>query len=164
MTVKTGYKVKLFLVLAITAAVCFTLPFWVYNKKKMIAIYPLNREINVKEKALISALKGAGYSVKIIPQKQHTDDIAIWFRSPEAVEEITASLAKYNFMYSDAHYPFDWYKIPNPPIVLTPYNDLYEHYVRSNIKAAVIPELNTYTAPTVAKKIEEIIDWLNKNR
>lgn len=163
MTTKAGYKTKLFLALAITAVVCVTLPFLAYNQKTVIAVYPSKPEMNTNEKSLVTALKGEGYDVKIAPKKQHAVDVAIWFRTPETVSEVTASTAKYNFMYSDAHYPFDWYKIPNPPIVLTPYNDLYEHYVRSNLKAALMPQLTTNTAPTASQKLKEIINWLEEN-
>lgn len=163
MITNAGYKTKLFLAIAITAAVCFTLPFLAYNKKTLIVVYPSTAKINAPEKAFIAALKGEGYAVKIASEKQKAADVAIWFRPPDAVGEITTSAATYNFMYSNAHYPFDWYKMPNPPIVLTPYNDLYEHYVRSNLKAALMPELTTNTAPTAAKKLKEIINWLKEN-
>lgn len=162
MIIKAGYKIKLFLGLAITAVVLFTLPF-LACKKTIIAVYPANAPINIKEKALISALEKEGYTVQLAPKKQRAIDVSIWFRSPQELSDVVSSTAKYSFFYSEEHYPFDWYKIATLPIVLTPHNDLYEHYVRSNVKAAFLPQITTNTAPNAAKRIKEIINWLNEN-
>lgn len=160
MTIKAGYKIKLFLALALTAVVCVTLPFLAY-KTEVISVYPQQNSLNATEKSFISALKKEGYDVKISPVKQTA--IAIWFRFPNQIKEITASTAKYNFMYTEEHYPFDWYKIDNLPIILTPHQDLYEHYVRSNLKSARI-SITPRTAAKAVKKLKEILNWLKENQ
>lgn len=157
---KAGYKIKLFLAYAITAAVLCALPFLVYGKT-VINVYPSRAVPNAAEKALITALQQQGYKVKISPSSSKKD-IALWFRPPEQVGEAAGGTAKYNFMYSDAHYPFAWQEHTKLPIILTPHQDLYEHYMRSNVKAAVFPKITINSAPGAAIRLKEIIDWLNK--
>lgn len=158
---KAGYKIKLFLALAITAVVLYALPFLAFGKT-VITVYPEKNAPNAVEKALITALQQEGYKVKISAPTSGKSDIAFWFRTPEQVSETVRGTAKYNFMYSDAHYPFDWQGMKKLPIILTSHQDLYEHYTRSNVKTAVFPQITVTSATKAAARLKELINWLNK--
>ncbi|MCM1324674.1 MAG: hypothetical protein NC218_11180 [Acetobacter sp.] len=157
MTIKTGYKINLFLVIVLTAVVLCTLPFWT-SDKNTVYIYTSKKIPNKEERNFIEALKEQGITVKINDVSKAK--VAIWFRKPEQVTEISQKKIKYNFLYTSAHYPFAWQKLENPPIMLTPHQDLYEHYTRSNIKTAHLTISNPKPA---AIKFLEILNWLKHN-
>lgn len=136
MKLKARYKIGLSLVVAITVAVLCTLPLLAVNIET-IYIYTKSPNPTSEENGFISELKNLGYRVKVnhvtFPPK---DSVGFWLKSPEFSPQISSSQAKYNFLYTDEYYPIEWQKLKKIPIMLTPYKDLYEHYVRTNIKAA----------------------------
>lgn len=155
MQMKSGYKKFLFPVLLTAAAVLCTLPFLAGD---CIYIYTARSMPNVSEQKFIAALEGQGKNIKI--NASRPQQTAIWFRPPEQTGEVAQSPAKYNFIYSDAHYTFDWYGMKKTPIILTPHRDLFEHYTRSNLKTALFDLENSSAA---AQRFLEILDWLKKN-
>jgi len=155
MKLQAGYKITLFLALAITAAVLCTLPFLVI-KKDMIYIYTQDQIPSSAENGFIRELRRSGYNVIInsssLPQK---DAYGFWFKPPEYANEIEKSPAQLNFLYTQAYYPLEWKNKTKHPIVLTPYRLLYEHYMRSNIKSAMMVmgvNLADYYPISVTKK------------
>ena len=138
MKLSAGYKYSLFLVSAIAAVVLCTLPFLAV-KKDILYVYTEQSTPSVEEQGFIRELRRVGISVIINEQvKPEKKGYALWFKNPDYVAKISDSLALENFLYTKAYYPFDWKTIKNPPIVLTPYRQIYEHYMRSNIKSAIM--------------------------
>lgn len=144
----------------IAAVVLCTLPF-LFKPQNTIYVYTLHNNITEHEQSFIKDLGKIGFNIK----HRKADDAskggyALWFAPPEYVVEIQKiSHAKYDFIYSEAHYPFNWHSIKNSPIMLTPHQNLYEHYMRSNIKSAVL-DIKT---PTAAKRFQELYQWLKNN-
>ena len=137
MKIKTGHKVSLFLVLTITAVVFCTLPFLAV-KKDTVYVYTQSPYPISKEKGFIRELQRLGFNVIVNSSKKPKKDAGgIWFKDPEYLSEIIQSLEKIKFLYTEAYYPINGQGISeNMPVILTPYQNLYEHYMRSNIKAA----------------------------
>lgn len=157
MAIKSGYKKILFPVLLIAAAVLCALPF-LTNSENVIYIYTAQQKPDVAEQKFIAALKEQGVIVKLnAPEPQNA---ALWFRPPERVDEAVKSPAQYNFIYSEVYNVFDWRGMKNPPVVLTPHRDLFEHYTRSNLKTALFDIKNSQYA---ARKFLEILNWLKLN-
>jgi len=138
MKLKAGHKYTLLLGLVITAVVLCTLPF-LATKKEVIYIYTESPVPLSKEEGFIRELQRIGIKTIVnadkMPQKE---DIGFWFKNPEYAKVIEKSPAKYNFLYTEAYYPIEWKNSTKQPIILTPYRELYEHYMRSNIKTAMI--------------------------
>lgn len=136
MKLNKKHKITLFLICVITAAVLCTLPFLTI-KKEVIYIYTKSLQLQSKELGFVRELKLLGYKVLInSPIKPSEQDYGLWLGSPEDVADINKNPAKIKFLYTEAYYPADWHGIQNMPIILTPYKELYEHYMRSNIKTA----------------------------
>ena len=147
-------------VLAIAAVVLCTLPFLVKSSKK-IYIYTITDTPNVAEANFISQLNKQGFNIKLnsttSPQK---GAYVLWFAPPEhALKLKDISQAQYDFIYSEAYYPFDWHKVAKQPVMLTPYQNLYEHYMRSNIKSALLD----IKEPNAAQRFTKIYNWLQEN-
>lgn len=153
----SGYKKFLFSVMLIAAAVLCALPF-LADSADDVYIYTAEPTPNATEQDFIAALKGQGVSVKI--NTPHPKQTAIWFRSPEQVADVIKNPVKYNFMYSEVHNVVDWRGMKNPPIVLTPHRDIFEHYTRSNLKTALFDLQNNTKA---ARRFLEILNWLKAN-
>ena len=136
MKIRTGHKFVLYLVSAITAAVLCTLPFLAV-KKDTLYVYTNSPELLSSEQGFIRELKLLGINVIVNGNnKPEADSYGLWFKNPEYVAELDTSPAKINFLYTEAYYPIEWKDKDKHPVVLTPYRELYEHYVRSNIKTA----------------------------
>lgn len=138
MKLKAGYKYTLSLVLAIAAAVLCTLPFLAL-KKDTLYIYTEYLEPSSKEQGFIRELKRMG--VRIVVNSANlpdADSYALWFKNPEYADKIMASPAKENFLYTEAYYPLNWQNFKKIPVMLTPYREIYEHYMRSNVKSALM--------------------------
>lgn len=136
MKIKTGHKFALFLVSAITAAVLCTLPFLAV-KKDTLYVYTKSPIPLSEETGFIRELQLLGINVVVNSNhKPEANAYGLWFKNPEALGEIETSPAKINFLYTEAYYPIEWADRDKHPVVLTPYRELYEHYVRSNIKTA----------------------------
>ena len=123
--------------LAVAAAVTLCVLPFLAAPKEIIYIYTQTNQIDSREQGLANELKRLGYEVKINDRNtQKRDSIGLWFSPLGYVEKINRSQTKYNFIYSENYYPLNWNEIQSDVIVLTPYQDLYEHYVRSNVKSA----------------------------
>ena len=145
------------LLLAIAAVVFFTLPFWLYQKS--IFIYSAE-QLTEDEQSYVYKLQKMGYKTKYMPlDTEEKSDIAIWFGSADFVKQVKVSSAKYNFLYIEEYYPINIDGEQVYPIILTPHKALYEHYVRSNIKTALLDIKN----PTAAMQFKNIIEWLENN-
>ncbi len=136
MKLRTAHKNILIVLLSITAVVLCTLPFLLV-KKDVIYIYTKNQYPTIQEIGFIDGLKKSGYRVLVNKDIKTVQKTAIWFKSPNMVKKIMENTPfKYNFIYNEDYYTFDWLELKVKPIVLTPYQELYEHYMRSNIKSA----------------------------
>ncbi len=160
---KARYKFILFLVSAISAVALCALPFFA-GHKNIVYVYTKQNAVDKREQDFISELKHIGYYIQLnSPKLPAKEDIVIWFRSPEFAKEIANSPAQYNFLYSDAYYPFDWYGMQKYPVMLTPYQDLYEHYMRANIKSAVF-QFDTTAPKLAATRFHQLLMWLKENQ
>lgn len=136
MKLRTTHKAYLTVLLSITAVVLCTLPFLLI-KKDTIYVYTQNQYQNSKEEGFINGLKKSGYRVIVNANVDTSQKVALWFRPTNAVKSIMDTTKfKYNFIYNEDYYYFNWQELKEKPIMLTPYQDLYEHYMRSNIKSA----------------------------
>jgi hypothetical protein len=133
----TTHKIYLGVLSIIAAAVLCTLPFLLVNKET-IYVYTQNQHPNTKERGFVDELKNSGYRVILNKPVSQNEKVAIWFKPTSMVRDIiTSSLFEYNFIYNEDYYPYNWQGLVKHPIMLTPYQDLYEHYMRSNIKSAL---------------------------
>ena len=136
MKIKSGYKKILFLASAITAVILCILPF-LATSKEVIYMYTQSPEPSSNEKGVIRELKLLGFNVILNSQSMpEPNTYGLWFTNPDRIQKIEQSPAKYDFLYTEVYFPIEWRGIKKQPIILTPYQDLYEHYVRSNIKTA----------------------------
>lgn len=155
--IKVTKKKYISLLLTIAAVVIFTLPFWLPEKE--IFIYSA-KPLTSEEQGYVAKLQKIGYKAKHVALNgEQKSDIAIWFGSADFVKHIETSKAKYNFLYIEEYYPVNFDSLQEYPIILTPHKALYEHYVRSNIKTALLDIKN----PTAAKQLKNIIEWLENN-
>jgi hypothetical protein len=152
-------KIYLYLFLIVTAVVLCALSLHFFSKD-FIYIYTLEKEPNKDEQYLINNLQERGYKVIINKTISKNETISLWFKKPEQIENIMSKTKfKYNFVYSDAYYTFDWDNLDNLPIMLTPYQELYEHYMRSNVKTALF----RIESKENANILIELINWLENN-
>ncbi len=160
---KTEYKFILFSVLVITAVVLCALPFFTVDKK-LVYIYTKQNTPDDREQSFINGLNELGYNIQLNTQRSPTSkDVALWFRSPEFVAEIAKSEAQYNFIYSNEHYPFAWEEVKNYPVVLTPHQDVYEHYMRTNIKTALF-KFDENSSKSAVIRFHQLLTWLKENQ
>lgn len=146
------------MILAIAAVVLCTLPLLVRHQP---VIY-VNSEhgLTSVEQQFLSALKTNGIK-PILHQKDFPSNaFVLWFYPPEKALDLSSQSEQTNFIYSDAYYPFDWKEVNELPIMLTPHQKLYEHYMRSNIKSAVLD----IKSPNAAARFIEIYRWIKENR
>lgn len=136
MKLKPKYKIVSFFIVVITVVALCGLPL-LSAKFDTIYIYTQTQNPTSKEIGFINELKHLGYRVKVnhvaMPPQ---DSIGFWIKDSKFARKISSSQAKYNFLYTEEYYPIEWQGLKNIPIVLTPYKELYEHYIRSNIKSA----------------------------
>ena len=153
------YKVYLCMFLLVTAVVLSTLSLHFFSKDT-IYVYSSKNILNKSEQEIIKDLQEAGYRIVLNKAISKKEKFSLWFRNPENVKDIMSKTTfKYNFIYSNAYYTFDWEGLDKQPIVLTPYQELHEHYMRSNIKSAVIKLDDKKTR----SKLIELIDWIKVN-
>lgn len=138
MKIRTKHKFYLFLGILVTAVALCALPFLLVEKDTIYVYteqtYPTQRELGFVRELQKKELKVILNSTHLPPK----DSYGLWFKSPEYAEEIAKSPAKINFLYTEAYYPISWYGLLRHPVVLTPYKEIYEHYMRSNIKSAMM--------------------------
>lgn len=137
MKLPIAQKINIGLLAVIMAVALCALPFFTI-KKDRIYIYTSSPVLDTRAEGFINELKRLGYEIKVndkdLPQK---DDIGIWISPKEGLKEVNQSEGRYNFIYSENYNPYEWQSIETDIIMLTPYRDIYEHYVRSNIKSAM---------------------------
>lgn len=159
MKLNAGYKYSLFLAVCITVVALCALPFFAV-KKDIVYFYAKGRMLTSSERGFVKELKRQGFCVKVNatdfpPEKA----IGFWVNTPELSQEISKSRARQNFLYTEDYYPLKKPPFASSFVVLTPYRELYEHYVRSNIKSAMF-FLGVNTAeffPSAEKKIYPLI-------
>lgn len=155
----TSNHKKIFMILAIAAVVLCTLPLLV-NRQPVIYVNSI-QELTSVEQRFLSELKTNGIKLILQSKKIPPNAFVLWFYPPEhALELQNTPEDQNNFIYSDAYYPFDWRGLKKFPIMLTPHQKLYEHYMRSNIKSAVLD----IKSPNAATRFVEIYQWLKENR
>lgn len=136
MKLPIAQKFSLCLLAVATAVTLCVLPF-LATDKETIYLYTRDAQPDSREQGFASELKRLGYEVKLNASNMPSaNSIGFWFKTPEYIKEINQSQAKYNFIYNEEYYPINGQELQTKLIVLTPYQDLYEHYVRSNIKSA----------------------------
>ena len=136
MNTKATHRLYIIVLLFITAVVFCTLPFLLV-KKDTIYVYTKNLIPDSRERGLVLELKELGYEVKVNQKPSKPKETALWFRLPHNIKEIMSNTKfTYNFIYNEEYYPFEYENLEKMPILLTPYQDLYEHYMRQNIKSA----------------------------
>ena len=155
MKLPAAQKIWLGLGAAVAAVVLCTLPFLAAKTQKdIVYVYSASPEPDSREAGFIRELKKLGCEIKVNPENKPDKSVAaVWFRAPEFARNLADSEAAYDFIYSEAYYPFDWRGLAKMPVMLTPYREIYEHYARSNIKSAMFTlGVNTadYTAPAAA--------------
>ncbi len=137
MKLPIAQKINIGLLAVIMAVALCALPFFTI-KKDRIYIYTSSPVLDSREEGFINELKQLGYEIKVnhkeLPQEE---DIGIWISPKDGLDRINQSVGRYNFIYSENYNPYDWQSIQSDIIMLTPYRDIYEHYARSNIKAAM---------------------------
>ena len=136
MKLKTRHRLLVFLGLLATAVVLCTLPFAMVAKEK-IYVYTETQQLNSRERGFIQELRKNGFHVVLNSKsEQNPQSYSIWINNSSAVAMAEKSQSVFNFIYTEAYYPIEWKNIKKPIIVLTPYQEIYEHYMRSNIQSA----------------------------
>lgn len=148
-------KIILSLLISITAVVFFTLPFLM--DAKILYVYS-SQPLNTYENTYVKELGELGYKIKYnVSSDAKEEGAAIWFYTPEIIRQLKQSKAKYNFLYTEEYNVVDLSDISEYPIILTPHRALYEHYVRSNMKTALLDIKNPKAS---AIKLNQILEWL----
>jgi len=130
-------RVFLNVLLFITAVVLCALPFFVLPQNK-VYVYTKNIYPDSREDGFVGQLQKKGYRVYINKEPTSQEEVAIWFKSFASIpfKEAKAKFT-YNFIYSEDYSVVGFSKFDDNFIVLTPYVEIYEHYMRSNIKSAM---------------------------
>ncbi|MBP3688084.1 MAG: glycosyltransferase family 1 protein [Alphaproteobacteria bacterium] len=136
MKLQAGHKTLLVLAVLLTAVVLCTLPFRVL-KQETLYVYTKG-QFSSAEAGFIDELKRLGFAVKLnVKELPKPQTAALWLDTPNAMEEMKKSQAEVNFIYTTAYYPLPLAGQTKALVVLTPYRELYEHYVRFNQKTAL---------------------------
>ena len=151
-------KIILSLFISITAVVFFTLPFLM--DAKILYVYS-SQPLNTYENTYVKELGELGYKIKYnVSSDAKKRGTAIWFYSPEIIRQLKQSKANYNFLYTEEYNVVDLSGIKDYPIILTPHRAIYEHYMRSNMKTAL---LDIKTPKASAVKFNQILDRIKTN-
>ncbi len=137
MKIKLTHNIISIVLLLITAVVLCALPLK-YIKQEKIYIYTKTKIPSSQERGFALALRKKGYKVIINSEnKLSDDDVSIWFSNIEAIErKIDRASMKYCFLYVQDYFPINLDLTKENPIILTPYQDIFEHYTRTNIRSA----------------------------
>ena len=156
MKLSAKHKISLFVVLTVAVVVLCTLPL-LFTKKNILYVYANE----LPQQSFFSGLKRAGFNVIFNSYDKPKDGSdVLWFSMPQQLEKIQDNNFRFNFVYTEDNYPIDWQQLQTPVIILTPYQKLYEHYMRSNVPAAKF----NLTDKTSVQRFYEIWKWLNENR
>lgn len=165
MNFSAGHKSILFLVITITAAVFFALPL-LFTGNKTLYIYADTRQINSEKQSFIQELRQLGFHVKINSKKETSENSdVLWFSSENIYEKLSQSKFRFNFVYMEEFYPLDWQRLTKPVIVLTPHQELFEHYMRSNVPSAKmqLSDITKENTKEAALRFYEIWKWVKEN-
>ncbi|MBR5598962.1 MAG: hypothetical protein IKW39_02870 [Alphaproteobacteria bacterium] len=167
-------------VLLVTAVVLCTLPFIMFPKGSLY-IYTKHVLPDNRETEFVNELEQIGYRVYINKETIGNKKTAIWFKDNVLVKDIIKDRNfEYNFIYNENYYPLNFSGLKTLPIILTPHQKLYEHYMRSNVKSATfylgnfpnkVTQTNMKTpveddktsAKASAKRFDELYVWLKNN-
>ena len=153
------YKIYVCMFLLVTAVVLGALSLHFFSKDT-IYVYTSKNIPNKSEQEIVKDFQEAGYRVILNKAISKKAELSFWFRNPETIKDIMSKTTfKYNFIYSNAYYTFDWEGLDKLPIVLTPYQEVYEHYMRSNIKSAVFKIDDKKSL----NRLIELINWIKVN-
>lgn len=142
------------LMVSITAVVIFTLPFF---QTRTIYVYS-SKNLNKEEKNYLEQLDRMGYKISNEPQK--STNITLCFGSSECIKQIEQVQTLYNFIYTDEYFPINIEEGSVYPVILTPHRVIFEHYMRSNIKTALLDIKNSNES---AEKFIKILEWMKNN-
>ena len=142
------------LMVSITAVVIFTLPFF---QTRTIYVYS-SKNLNKEEQNYLEQLDRMGY--KISNKTQKNTDISLCFGSSECIKQIEQVQTLYNFIYTDEYFPINIEEGIVYPVILTPHRAIFEHYMRSNIKTALLDIKNPNES---AEKFIKILEWMKNN-
>ncbi len=152
----TGHKALLYLVLIIAVVLLCILPL-LFNNENKLYIYT----DKIPQQSFLNELKQTGFNVMLNSHnKPKEGSDALWLSVPQQLEEIQDNNFRFNFVYTEDNYPFDWQQLKIPVIMLTPHQKIYEHYMRSNVPTAKFK----LTDKTSAQRFYDIWKWLNENR
>ena len=137
MKIKLTHNVISIVLLLITAVVLCALPLK-YFKQEKVYIYTKTKKPSSQESGFIQALRKRGYKVIVNSEdKISEDDVSIWFSNIEAIERKKDRVSmKYCFLYVQDYFPVNLDLTKENPIILTPYQEIFEHYTRTNIRSA----------------------------
>lgn len=154
MTDRTKKILISLLMVSITAVVIFTLPFF---QTRTIYVYS-SKNLNKEEQNYLEQLDGMGYKISNEPQKN--TDISLCFGLSECIKQIEQVQTLYNFIYTDEYFPINIEEGSVYPVILTPHRAIFEHYMRSNIKTALLDIKNSNES---AEKFIKILEWMKNN-
>ena len=151
-------KIYLSLLISITAVVYFTLPIW--STTEEVYVYS-SKTLNSHQEQYLKELENLGYKIKKQASNSNVDkNITLYFLSIDEANQIQYSKSKYNFIYIEEYNSITLDRLHGYSIMLTPHKNIYEHYVRSNIKTALLDIKNPIKS---ALKFKQILDWLKNN-
>lgn len=151
-------KIYLSLLISITAVVFFTLPFWLTAEE--VYVYS-SKALNSHQEQYLKELENLGCKIKKQASNSNVDkNITLYFLSIDEANQIQYSKSKYNFIYIEEYNSITLDRLRGYSIILTPHKNIYEHYVRSNIKTALLDIKNPIKS---ALKFKQILDWLKNN-
>lgn len=162
MRIRTGYKINLALVLAITAVMLCILPFLAWQKETLY-VYTSSSNPDNQVKALLKEFRYAGYRVRLNAKTGSSSAaVCLWLKTLPP-EGNTSCQNGWNFVYTEEYAP---QKADEKTILLTPYRTLFEHYSRSNIKTALFTigvDLSAFY-PDNQKKLYPVAYWGDNNK
>lgn len=142
------------------AVVLSMLPFF-SSKKEKIYIYTQTEQPTKPETKLIEAVRQKNFKVimnsSLLPEEK---SYGLWFKDSPDIERIQQSKADINFVYTEVFAAIEWKRLINPIVIITPYHELYEHYIRSNVPTVQAKLGQDFTAD----RLIEVLNWIKQNQ
>ena len=136
MKIKLTHNIISIVLLMITAVVLCALPLK-YFKQEKIYIYTKAKIPSSQENGFVQGLRKRGYKVIVNSENKISEnDVSVWFSNIETIESKSKLPLKYCFLYVQDYFPLNLDLTKENPIILTPYQDIFEHYTRTNIRSA----------------------------
>lgn len=136
------------------------LPFFSFNKEK-IYIYTQTEHPTKSETKLIEEVQQKNFKViinsSLWPEEK---SYGLWFKDSPDIEKIQQSKANINFVYTEVFAAIEWKRLVKPIVIITPYRELYEHYIRSNIPTVQAKLGRDFTAD----RLIEVLNWIKQNQ